>query len=327
MPPNPIGTRWNCWYDSVKYHLDHMEECKYSNFIESEMEHARSLAPISLKELSQSQFFAVEENVQNVKAHMKFITEKSEVFVDATALFQSQSPMATSVDSWIATLVPEVSYLTGAPTHFVNLVESAYHRCARLNAEKREGWLCLGVDLDFVSDAMSAVGITRKSFLMPPSDNHSSPVFISNRLVIDMEQFRLSQNLLKKNVIQWLHRLGGLDFKCLPRAIDSCVKTYEKLQKNKHRCQEEFVNFLNGQFKCAVGCDSNSGATAVKETLCKINSNPVWSMLKSIENAFDAGGVTMREMEKYCSEDTPMAQKKREYRHFQPGIFFGGIEA
>ncbi|GFO20663.1 CGG triplet repeat-binding protein 1 [Plakobranchus ocellatus] len=90
MPPNPIGTRWICWYDSVKYHLDHMEECKYSNFIESEMEHARSLAPISLKELSQ--FFAVEENVQNVKAHMKFITEKS------------QSPMATSVWSMLKSI-------------------------------------------------------------------------------------------------------------------------------------------------------------------------------------------------------------------------------
>ncbi|GFO33024.1 hypothetical protein PoB_005952900 [Plakobranchus ocellatus] len=53
------------------------------------------------------------------------------------------------VDSWIATLVPEAPSLTGAPTHFVNLVESAYHRCAGLNAENRERWLHLEVDADY----------------------------------------------------------------------------------------------------------------------------------------------------------------------------------
>ncbi|GFN81269.1 CGG triplet repeat-binding protein 1 [Plakobranchus ocellatus] len=49
------------------------------------------------------------------------------------------------------------------------------------------------------------------------------------------------------------------------------------------------------------------------------NSIGTRSMLKSMENAFDAEDVTMQDVEKYCSEDNLMAQKSDD-RHFQPGL-------
>ncbi|GFO29336.1 hypothetical protein PoB_005584100 [Plakobranchus ocellatus] len=53
----------------------------------------------------------------------------------------------------------------------------------------------------------------------------------------------------------------------------------------------------------------------------------VWSMLKSMENAFDAGGVTMQEVEKYCSEDAPMAQKVEMTDIYNQAYALVGIEA
>ena len=75
---------------------------------------------------------------------------------------------------------------------------------------------------------------------------------IVNRLVVDLEQFRVSQSLMKKTVVEWLHKLGSFELKLIPWAIDCVMKQYDKFQKNKHRLPEDLLVFLNGHLKCGA---------------------------------------------------------------------------
>ena len=163
--------------------------------------------------------------------------------------------------------MPETSSLAGAPSHFVNLVKSAYMRCLKLPVERREQWLELGFDMDFSSDSLLAVGITRRNFAIP-SESCCGNTPIVNRLVVDLEQFRVSQNLMKKTVVEWLHKLGSFELKLIPWAIDCVMKQYDEFQKNKHRSPEDLVVFINGHFKC--GANESDSRTHVGNSGPKI---------------------------------------------------------
>ncbi|KAK3797054.1 hypothetical protein RRG08_062735 [Elysia crispata] len=113
--------------------------------------------------------------------------------------------------------------------------------------------------MDFISDSLSAEGITRRNFAIP-SESCCGNTPIVNRLVVDFEQFRVPQSLMKKTVVEWLHKLGSFDLKLILRAIDCVMKQYDKFQKNKHRSPEHLVVFLNGHFKCGAN-ESDSRVT------------------------------------------------------------------
>ena len=85
--------RWNCWYDAAAYHKEHLP--KYAAFIEEEMDHAGSLAPRSLCELSE--LFKDEQKLRVLQVHLDFIVAKSKIFIDALNTFQSNSLLTMSV--------------------------------------------------------------------------------------------------------------------------------------------------------------------------------------------------------------------------------------
>ncbi|GFO02872.1 LOW QUALITY PROTEIN: CGG triplet repeat-binding protein 1 [Plakobranchus ocellatus] len=93
MPPNPIGTRWNCWFDAVNYHKQHLELLE--GFTQQERDHCGCMAPESLTFLQD--LFTSSVELLTLKAKMRFIVHHCEAFVHTTDIFQSQEPMAVKI--------------------------------------------------------------------------------------------------------------------------------------------------------------------------------------------------------------------------------------
>ncbi|GFO05366.1 CGG triplet repeat-binding protein 1 [Plakobranchus ocellatus] len=88
MPPNPISTRWNCWYHAIAYHIDHFPH--YTEFVLNEVKFSKSSALDSVKKLKE--LLGDDMNSALLFQKMKFIKEKSKLFIEALDIFQSQQP-------------------------------------------------------------------------------------------------------------------------------------------------------------------------------------------------------------------------------------------
>jgi len=88
LPPDPVATRWNSWYEAMAYHNDHMDY--YSEFIKDETKLAGDSSSSALSWLSEH--FGVPTNVENLKVKLAFLTNKSVPFLDLLASFESRVP-------------------------------------------------------------------------------------------------------------------------------------------------------------------------------------------------------------------------------------------
>ena len=87
MAPNPVSTRWGCWFDAVLYHVKYLQY--YPDFLESE--HCNT-APASVKELHATLQNPVKHEA--VKVQMSFIAEHCQKLLDLNDRFQSRKPCA-----------------------------------------------------------------------------------------------------------------------------------------------------------------------------------------------------------------------------------------
>ena len=143
--------------------------------------------------------------------------------------------------------MPSISEAAAA-TQFQNLVQSSLKRYLKTQESNREQFLSQNVDLDYICDSLSSLGITKKTFLFPPSSPHNPPILITNRVVIDLEIYRKKQSLSKKICILWLSQLGALPESKISYAVDSVIKTHQNKLKNSHRDPDAVQAFLNGLF-------------------------------------------------------------------------------
>ncbi|GFN98242.1 glycine--tRNA ligase [Plakobranchus ocellatus] len=95
MPPNPIATRWNCWFEAVAYHEKNLQH--FATFVAEEMEHCGRMAPDSLVYLNDT--LCSESERQLIQAEMSFIVQHSQPIITATDVFQSQRPIAMTIKS------------------------------------------------------------------------------------------------------------------------------------------------------------------------------------------------------------------------------------
>ncbi|GFO09057.1 CGG triplet repeat-binding protein 1 [Plakobranchus ocellatus] len=104
MPPNPIATRWNCWFEAVSYHEKNLQH--FATFIAEEMEHCGRMAPDSLVYLNDT--LCSESERQLIQAEMSFIVQHShsQPIITATDVFQSQRPVAMKVNTYFLLFLP-----------------------------------------------------------------------------------------------------------------------------------------------------------------------------------------------------------------------------
>jgi len=89
LPPDPVATRWNSWYEAMAYHNDHIDY--YSEFITGERKLVgQSASSEALKWLSEH--FGVTANVESLKVKLTFLANKSVPFLDLLASFESRVP-------------------------------------------------------------------------------------------------------------------------------------------------------------------------------------------------------------------------------------------
>ena len=142
--------------------------------------------------------------------------------------------------------MPSISEAAAA-TQFQNLVQSSLKRYLKTQESNREQFLSQNVDLDYICDSLSSLGITKKTFMIPPSSPHNPPILITNRVVIVLEIYRKKQSRSKKMCILWLSQLGALPDSKISHAVDSLIKTYHNKLKNSHR---EYKPSLMEYFTC-----------------------------------------------------------------------------
>ena len=88
LPPNPVQTRWNSWYDCVNYHLPNLPV--YSEFFKQEVIVMGTRSPASLTELQK--LFRDEKYVAGLTVAMRFIVDQSKLIINSNLYFQSATP-------------------------------------------------------------------------------------------------------------------------------------------------------------------------------------------------------------------------------------------
>ncbi|GFR85483.1 hypothetical protein ElyMa_002442400 [Elysia marginata] len=120
-------------------------------------------------------------------------------------------------------------------------------RFLKLPEEARSQFLMQDVDLDFISETLSNLGITKKTFMFPPTEKDA--LAIPMKAVIDLEFYRKKQSLPKKTLILWLCQLGGFDSTKTSYAVDTAIKTYMMKQRKSHRDMSGLSDFLDSCFE------------------------------------------------------------------------------
>ncbi|GFO20613.1 hypothetical protein PoB_004711800 [Plakobranchus ocellatus] len=125
--------------------------------------------------------------------------------------------------------------MAASSSHFSNFAISAKKKFLALQPEQRESFLCTSVELDCITQHLSQLGVTRRTFPAPSGDNgdiRERRASVSNQTVVDLEQFRVAEGQPQKLTFQWLHCLTGLDTSRLPSFVKSTMGTYSKTAIN-----------------------------------------------------------------------------------------------
>ena len=92
MVPNPCATRWNSWFEAVKYHAKYFEHMK--EFVRDEMKICGKTAPDSVKYLHD--IFSSEAQLQQLQEEIHLIAEICQPIIATLNTFQSRLPIAVS---------------------------------------------------------------------------------------------------------------------------------------------------------------------------------------------------------------------------------------
>ena len=88
MPPQPVQTRWNSWFETVQYHSKHMH--LYRGFLEAEESDAQSVERI-IALLSGDSY-------DDIKLRISFIAESCDKLITTLKLLETtKSPIATRI--------------------------------------------------------------------------------------------------------------------------------------------------------------------------------------------------------------------------------------
>lgn len=96
----------------------------------------------------------------------------------------TNSPYSQVADEWIADIFPDSRLMKGSLTRFLNLINAARSSFMTLQPNLREDFLNKEIDLNFISQACSSVGITRMNYSTPLGKTFDPPVKILNGLVL-----------------------------------------------------------------------------------------------------------------------------------------------
>ncbi|GFO02965.1 hat family dimerization domain [Plakobranchus ocellatus] len=183
----------------------------FKEFIGTEIVHAGCLAPNSLKELQEA--FQSEEELMVIKGQMQYIRDKSALFVDATNLFQSQSPMAMSL-----ILLPEsLKDLEGIPgLEDIPEVELAnYRQNLGPAAVKNSPTGAFDRELFWKSCAGSRPGLSQLADRYMFATVHSADAersFSMYNLILSDRRRSLSTETLRGLTFLYYNKFAGRDF-------------------------------------------------------------------------------------------------------------------
>lgn len=93
LPPDPVATRWNSWYEAVAYHYNHVDV--YRSFFSSEKLLVGDSASDALNWLNNK--FNREIDVEIMKVKLAFINTKSVPLLTLLASFESRIPSVLQV--------------------------------------------------------------------------------------------------------------------------------------------------------------------------------------------------------------------------------------
>lgn len=102
MPPTPVITRWNSWFEAVLYHAEYLEH--YVSFVASEIAH--SGATIQLNKLSA--LLQNTDRLNELRAELEFVTVHCQPIMKTLTSFEAKSFMAVDVYNKVSDLL---SYL------------------------------------------------------------------------------------------------------------------------------------------------------------------------------------------------------------------------
>ncbi|GFR85261.1 secretory carrier-associated membrane protein [Elysia marginata] len=206
---------------------------------------------------------------------------------------EGQKPDRVITD-WLTEIQPDVGLMAASESHFSHLSVLTKRKFVALPASERDAFLQKYVDLSVISDSLTPLGITRKSF----NDTNVAivPVSITNQVVVDLEQFRVLEGQSQKRIFQLLFALTAVDMTRLVSLVKSTMKAYTK------KWTEDPSDLLNPSFKSVFGekvifhCPE---INAVQGFLKENNVNTISKIVKAV--SFEALVVTERQLSDFLT--------------------------
>ena len=173
------------------------------------------------------------------------------------------------IDEWLAKFDQRVDGMEKSATYLWNLINTTAKEFSRCDEADLGEFLAEPVDLDLISQELSKLGIVKSTFADPPPSQSA----ISNKAVVDFEAYRNSQGLPKHRAIHWLTSSSGEPSAAVQVAINSAVKTYTGLVKNKRRHPDTLDNFLKSEF-CVPHKRLKTSASNDQSPLAEVKVKP-----------------------------------------------------
>ncbi|RUS69574.1 hypothetical protein EGW08_022666 [Elysia chlorotica] len=102
----------------------------------------------------------------------RIIVHKKNTRVEINIRYFGGSLACVKIDKWLEEIIAEIPSIkeASAATQFTNLVQPVSKRFRKIPEGDREQFLTQAVDLDYISETISSLGITKKTFMFPPKE-------------------------------------------------------------------------------------------------------------------------------------------------------------